>query len=121
MLSQRMPDLAALEVLVAVARTGSLNLAARELGRTQQAVSARIASMETQTGVVLVVRTPRGSSMTPAGAMVAEWAGRLLEAAGELDAGLATLRHDRRVHVRIAASLTVAEQLLPGWLVTFNS
>ncbi|MDT4901393.1 MAG: hypothetical protein QOJ78_2323, partial [Pseudonocardiales bacterium] len=84
MLSARMPELSALEVLVTVARTGSLNVAARELGRTQQAVSARIASMEAQTGVVLVTRTPRGSVLTPAGVVVADWAARLLDTAGEL-------------------------------------
>ncbi|MDT4928111.1 MAG: hypothetical protein QOF92_978 [Pseudonocardiales bacterium] len=121
MLSARMPELSALEVLVTVARTGSLNVAARELGRTQQAVSARIASMEAQTGVVLVTRTPRGSVLTPVGVVVADWAARLLDTAGELDAGLAALRHKRRVKVTVAASLTVAERLLPGWLVTLRS
>ncbi|MGI8880368.1 MAG: LysR family transcriptional regulator [Jatrophihabitans sp.] len=116
-----MPDLSALEVLVAVAHAGSLNAAAAELGRTQQAVSARIASIESQTGVSLVFRSPRGSSLTPAGVVVAEWAARLLDGAAELDAGLASLRHDRRVRLRVAASLTIAEQLLPGWLVSFST
>ena len=40
-LSDHVPDLAALEMLLAVARTGSLNAASRQLGITQQAVSAR--------------------------------------------------------------------------------
>ena len=54
-----MPELAALEVLLTVARTGSLNAAAAELGVTQQAVSARVSALEAQTGVSLVVRGPR--------------------------------------------------------------
>lgn len=116
-----MPDLTALEVLVAVARTGSLNTAARELGRSQQAVSARITSLETLTGVTVLARTPRGSSLTPAGVVVAEWAGRLLDQAEEVDAGLATLRHDRQARLRVAASLTIAERLLPGWLVALSA
>lgn len=116
-----MPELSALEVLVAVAHAGSLNAAAANLGRTQQAVSARIASIEAQTGVSLVSRSPRGSSLTAAGVVVAEWAARLLDGAAELDAGLASLRHDRRVRLRVAASLTIAEQLLPGWLVSFST
>ncbi len=116
-----MPELSALEVLVVVARTGSLNAAATELGRTQQAVSSRIVAIEAQTGVSLVVRSPRGSALTPAGVVVAEWATRVLDGAAEFDAGLAALRHDRRDRLRVAASLTIAERLLPGWLVSFNA
>ncbi|MHA3705173.1 LysR family transcriptional regulator [Jatrophihabitans sp. YIM 134969] len=113
-----MPDLGALEVLVAVARTGSLNAAAGELGRTQQAVSARVASLEAQTGVTVLDRSPRGSTLTPAGVVVAEWAARLLDQAAEVDAAIAALRQDRDSRLRVAASLTVAERLLPGWLVS---
>jgi molybdate transport repressor ModE-like protein len=120
-LSARVPDLAALEVLLAVARTGSLNAAAREVGVTQQAVSARISSAETQAGVTLVSRTSRGSTLTPEGAVVAEWAARLLAVAGELDTGLAAFRHDRQTRLRVSASLTIAEHLLPGWLVSLQA
>lgn len=121
MLGPHVPDLGALEVLAAVARTGSLNAAARELGRTQQAVSARVASMEAQTGVALVRRSPQGSRLTADGVVVAEWAARLLDAAAEFEAGLTALRRDRRARLRVAASLTVAERLLPGWLVRFRA
>jgi DNA-binding transcriptional LysR family regulator len=116
-LSPHLPDLAALQVLLAVADTGSLNAAAAELGVSQQAVSARIRSMEAQVGVALLSRTPRGSTLTPQGVIVAEWAARLLEAAREVDAGIAALRAGRRSRLRVSASLTIAEQLLPGWLV----
>jgi DNA-binding transcriptional LysR family regulator len=120
-LSPRMPELGALEVLLAVAHTGSLNAAAREVGVTQQAVSARMSSIEAQTGVQLLTRTKHGSTLTPAGVMVAQWSARLLDVAGELDAGLAALRHDLRMHVRVSSSLTIAEQLLPGWLVSLQA
>ncbi len=121
MLSAHLPDLAALEVLLAVARTGSLNSTAAEVGVSQQAVSARIRSIEAQTGVVLVTRTPRGSTLTPSGVVVAEWAARLLELGAEMDAGLAMLRRDGLGRLRVSASLTIAEQLLPGWLVAMNA
>jgi len=39
-LSAHVPDLSALELLLAVARAGSLNSAARELGVSQQAASS---------------------------------------------------------------------------------
>ena len=116
-LSQHVPDLAALEVLLAVAQTGSLNSAARQAGVSQQAVSARIAAMEAQTGVALVHRTPRGSSLTAEGTVIAEWAARLLDAA----AGIAALRAGRRSRLRVSASSTIAEQLLPAWLASFRA
>jgi DNA-binding transcriptional LysR family regulator len=116
-----MPELTALEALVAVARTGSLNTAADELGRTQQAVSSRIAALEAQTGVALVRRTTRGSTLTPAGVVVVEWAATLLDQAARLDAGLATLRHDRQVKLQVAASQTIAERLLPRWLLELDT
>ena len=105
-------------MLLAIARTGSLSQAAREVGVSQQAISSRIRALEAQTGVPLVSRTAYGSTLTPAGVVVAGWADRLVDVARELDAGLAALRDDRRARLRISASLTIAEQLLPGWLVS---
>jgi DNA-binding transcriptional LysR family regulator len=116
-----MPELSALQVFLAVAAAGSLNAAAVELGVSQQAVSARIAALERQTGVALVSRTPRGSSLTPDGVVVSEWASRVLGVAGEMDEGLAALHREARRTLRIAASLTVAEYLLPAWLVALRS
>jgi DNA-binding transcriptional LysR family regulator len=120
-LSARMPHLAEFEVLVAIAETGSLGAAARALGLTQQAASARLASMEAQTGVKLAVRTPRGSQLTAAGVVVAEWAHQLLDVATHVDAGLASLRSEARSRIAISASQTVAEQLLPRWLVSLQA
>ena len=120
-LSAHVPDLSALEVLLGVAGSGSLNAAARQAGVSQQAVSARIRAMEAQTGVTLVHRTPRGSTLTADGAVIAEWAARLLDVAAGLDAGIAALRQDRRARLRVSASSTIAEQLLPGWLASFRA
>ncbi len=120
-LSGHVPELSAIEVLLAVAHAGSFNAAAAEVGVSQQAISARIRSIEAQTGVPLVRRGPRGSELTDDGIVVAEWAARLLDVAAEFDAGLASLRQVRRQRLRVSASLTVAEQLLPGWLVAFRT
>src|ERR1700756_2816225 len=115
-LSSRMPELSALEVFLEVAKTASLGAAGRELGLTQQAVSARLTSIEAQTGVRLAVRTVRGTQLTPAGVVAAQWANRLLDVAQEVDAGLGSLRSESRSKLKVAASLTVAEQLMPLWL-----
>ena len=120
-LSARMPELASFEVFLTIAETGSLGRAARELGMTQQAVSRRLAYMEAQIGVTLAVRTTRGSELTPAGLIVAEWASRLLEVANEIDAGLGSLRKEGRERIKVAASQTIAEQLMPHWLLSLQA
>jgi molybdate transport repressor ModE-like protein len=116
-----MPDLPSLEILLAVARTGSLSAAAREAGLTQQAVSARMRALEARTGVSLATRTTRGAELTATGAVVAQWADRLLRLAEEVDTGLAALRDDSRSTLRVSASLTIAEHLLPSWLVSLRA
>src|SRR5919197_3751731 len=120
-LGSHVPELSALDVLLTVAQAGSLNAAATQLGVSQQAVSARISAIEAQTGVRLFTRSRTGSSLTPEGTVVAQWASRVLDAAHELDVGLAALRAEQRGRLRVSASLTVAEHLLPGWLVSFHA
>ncbi|GGS72350.1 LysR family transcriptional regulator [Streptomyces cinerochromogenes] len=120
-LAHRVPDLAALELLLAVARLGSLGAAAREVGITQPAASSRIRSMERQLGVALVDRSPRGSRLTDAGALVTDWARRVVEAAAAFDAGARALRDQRDSRLRVAASMTIAEYLLPGWLLALHA
>ncbi|NBM17523.1 LysR family transcriptional regulator [Streptomyces sp. GC420] len=120
-LSHRVPDLAALQLMLAVARLGSMGRAARELGITQPAASSRIRSMERQLGVALVDRSPRGSRLTDAGVLVTDWARRIVEASEAFDAGAQALRGRRDSRLRIAASMTIAEYLLPGWLIALRA
>jgi molybdate transport repressor ModE-like protein len=69
-----------LRVLLAVARTGGVLAAADELGISPSAVSQQLTKLEDETWHALVVRTPRGSVLTPAGLAVAE-AGEEIERA----------------------------------------
>ncbi|MEU5147034.1 MULTISPECIES: LysR family transcriptional regulator [Streptomyces] len=119
-LAHRVPDLGALELLLAVARVGSLSGAARRLGITQPAASSRIRAMETRLGVALVDRSPRGSTLTAEGALVTDWARRVVEAAEAFDAGAQALRGRRDSRLRVAASMTIAEYLMPGWLIALR-
>ncbi|MGW2825110.1 LysR family transcriptional regulator [Streptomyces sp. NPDC001443] len=120
-IAHRVPDLGALELLLAVARLGSLGAAARELGITQPAASSRIRSMERRLGLALVDRSPRGSRLTGTGALVTDWARRVVEAAEAFDAGTQALRDRRDSRLRVAASMTIAEYLLPGWLLALRA
>ncbi|MFE6600608.1 LysR family transcriptional regulator [Streptomyces albidoflavus] len=119
-LAHRMPALGSLQLLLAVARLGSLGRAAEELGISQPAASGRVRAMERDLGLALVDRSPRGSRLTPAGALVTDWAGRVVEASAAFDAGVQALRDRRDARLRVAASLTIAEYLLPGWLIALR-
>lgn len=112
-----MPEIAALEMLAAVRDLGSLSAAAQRLGISQQAVSARMRALEAQTGFVLLVRSPRGTTLSEHGTLLAGWADQVLTAAERLDAGIASIRSDNLRHLRVIASQTIAEHLLPRWLV----
>lgn len=118
---ERVPDLAALALLLDVAATGSLTRAAVEHRVSQPTASARIAGMERLLGFPVLVRSSTGSSLTPQGALVADWARDVLASAAVLDAGVTSLRADRDARLRVAASMTVAEHLLPRWLVTLTA
>ncbi|GIG65259.1 LysR substrate-binding domain-containing protein [Phytomonospora endophytica] len=119
-LSPRVPDLPSLELLVGVARLGSIGRAAVAYGISQPSASHRVRTMERLVGVPLVTRSPRGSRLTPAGTLLVEWAGAVVDAARVLDAGIDALREQRDQRLRVAASLTIAEYLLPGWLVALR-
>ncbi|MFJ3970986.1 LysR family transcriptional regulator [Streptomyces parvus] len=60
-------DAEALRTFITVAETGQFQAAADELGISQQAVSKRIAALERHLGVMLLVRTSRGSRPSPDG------------------------------------------------------
>ena len=113
----RLPDLDALQLLVAVADTGSLGKAAARTGVSQPSASARMATLERRLGLRLLERTPSGSRLTGHGRVVTDWARRVLEQAEALMEGAEALRTHADERLTVAASLTVAEHLVPTWLI----
>jgi DNA-binding transcriptional LysR family regulator len=114
------PDLASLDLLLSVAELGSVGRAAAAHGVSQPSASARLARLERRVGVPLLVRTPRGSALTPAGEAVLAWARGVVESARALTDGVLTLRADRTARLHVTASLTVAEYLMPPWLLAMR-
>ncbi len=110
------PDLAALDLLVRVAESGSLGAAAREVGIAQPNASRAIARLERQLGVVLLARGPRGSRLTTEGGVVVEWAREALAGVDRVVVGARSLAAQRTPQLRVTASLTIAEYLAPEWL-----
>ena len=114
------PDLIALDLLDSIAELGSLGRAASRHRLSQPAVSMRMTQLERRLGVTLLQRGPAGARLTPAGERVVSLSRRVLSETQELMAGVDALVAEARSHLRVAASLTVAEYLLPSWLATLH-
>lgn len=109
------PQLASLDLFVSVVQLGSLSAAAHAHGIAQPSASARIRQLERQVGMELLTRGPNGSTPTDAGVLVAGWAQKVLDASAELQTAVTSLRAVD-TNLRVAASYTIAEHLLPRWL-----
>jgi DNA-binding transcriptional LysR family regulator len=111
------PDLAVLQLLVAVAEQGSLGAGARQVGMSQPSASRAVTRFERRHGIVLLERSTRGSALTPEGSLLVDWSRELLASASQVVVGIAALKNQRRTQLRVVSSLTVAEYLVPRWLV----
>ncbi|MDP5225964.1 MULTISPECIES: LysR family transcriptional regulator [Arthrobacter] len=110
-------DLRHFRLLDALARSGSIGEAARTLSLAQPNASRLLESMERSARFPLVVRSPRGSRLTDRGLVLAGLASEVLAAAAQLGHAVEALAEERGT-LRVCASLTVAEHLMPAWLAT---
>lgn len=109
-----MLDVTRLQVLVAVARHGSVTAAARALNYAQPSVSHHLARLEAETGTKLVQRAGRGIRLTDAGRLLAD---RATEVIGRLDAAeneLAVFAGLRAGRLRLAAFPSALSTLVPA-------
>lgn len=111
-----LPNLSALALFVAVVDEGGLGAGARRAGIHQPNASRMIAQLEAQAGTVLLERDPRGARPTSAGLLYAAQARELLEAAEQFSDWLRHSRDEDARELRVGASMTIAEHLMPAWL-----
>ncbi|WP_399896247.1 LysR family transcriptional regulator [Streptomyces sp. BBFR51] len=111
-----LPDVEALRLLVLVGELGSLGKAAAELGIAQPSASKRVATLERRLGLALIERTRRGSTLTTDGQAVAGRSQRVLDELAALMADVEAQRGRLNGTLRVAASMTVAEYLVPPWI-----
>lgn len=113
-------DLQSLRIVRAIAETGTITAAARQLGFSQPAISQHLQRAESRLGVALVARSGRGIRLTEAGQLLARHAltvsSALDAAAGEL-AELAGLRTGT---VRVGGFPTSSSTLIPQLLRTMT-
>jgi DNA-binding transcriptional LysR family regulator len=115
----RTADIAELRAFCAAADLGSLGRAARLLNVSQPGLSKRLRTLEALAGARLLERSPRGVALTPAGTRLYVEARKLLTQAEAVESLMAGLAGEEQP-VRVAASHTIAEFVLPRPLVEFE-
>jgi DNA-binding transcriptional LysR family regulator len=102
-----------LRVFAAVAAERSFSRAARKLRRTQPAVSQAIRRLEDAVGQRLIDRASRDGTLTDAGELLLDYAGRLLRLADEAAGAVIDLRDVRKGRVLIGANEGGVHAVLP--------
>jgi DNA-binding transcriptional LysR family regulator len=108
-----------LAAFAAAVETGSVQGASEALDLTQSATTKRIQALERRLGVSLLVRGRHGVRPTDEGMALYPEARRGLDALALAEQAVAGRRAARPL--RIAASHTVGEALLPTWLTAFRA
>jgi DNA-binding transcriptional LysR family regulator len=115
-----MDDLRLLKVLREVALRGSFSAAAEALSYSQPAVSQQIARLETQTGVKLLDRQPKGIKLTPAGEALVRHTERILAQLAAAQAELSEIASSARGRLRIGSFATAAGTIVPAAVSAFR-
>jgi DNA-binding transcriptional LysR family regulator len=116
-----MLNVARLKVLKEVAYRGSLSSAAEALSYTQSAVSQQIAALESETGMTLLERHPRGVSLTAAGQTLVGHAEGILARLDTAEAALSAIAGLRGGRLRMASFPTAGSTLMPVAIANFRA
>jgi DNA-binding transcriptional LysR family regulator len=115
-----MLDVRRLHVLREVARHGSFSAAADSLSFTQPAISRQIATLEAETGTVLVERGARGVTLTPAGALLVEHAEVIIDRLALAQSQLEALEGLEGGRLRLGSVATANATLIPKAIRAFT-
>lgn len=107
-------ELSQLETFLAVAEERSFSRAATRLHRTQPAVSQVIRKLESSVGERLFDRAARDGTLTASGALLREYALRLMALRREANSALGELKSLQRGQLHLAANEYTCTYLLPA-------
>jgi len=105
----------------AIARYGSIRKAADSLHMASSALNRRILDLEEEIGTSLFERLPRGVRLTAAGEIYLNYVRRVLADTELVSSQIERLRGLVRGHVKVAATESVAGNLLPDAVATFRA
>lgn len=106
-------DWSLVRAYLAVAETGSLSAAARQLGASQPTVGRQVQALEDTVGTVLFHRRARGMALTEMGSVLLGPARAMRDAAGALALTAAGAANSMAGTVRVTASLFASHHILP--------
>jgi DNA-binding transcriptional LysR family regulator len=108
-----------LKIFKTVADTKSFSKAAELLFLSQPTVTLQIKKIENYLGITLFRRDKKGVILTEEGKILYEYASKILDDYNLLEEGLSNLKENLQRSLRIGASTTIGDFLLPDILPSF--
>ncbi len=115
-----MIDINRIETFLRAAETLNFSETAKQLHKSQPAVSHHIKTLEQEMGVVLFIRTNTGLQLTDAGRVLLPWARRLLHDMNNVQEMMSSLNNDVVGDLQIACSTTAGKYVLPQLAARFR-
>lgn len=110
-----------LHLLLTLAQTGSLRASAEALHVTQPALTKSLKQLEEEFGAALVVRTPKGVRLAPAGELLAARAATIVRELDRAREEVAWHMQNTQAAVTVGVSPAAALMLAPAALARFRS
>jgi DNA-binding transcriptional LysR family regulator len=109
-----------LRILIAIANYRSFSEAALQLQMSQSSVSNAIATLETELGVILLVRGRQGASLTPVGEQVLAYAKQMMQLQEEIYRTVNLAKTLQGGQVRITSFRSITTHVLSGVIAQFR-
>ncbi|MAB98181.1 MAG: LysR family transcriptional regulator [Pseudomonadaceae bacterium] len=113
-------DFVTLKIFIAIADERSLTKTAEREHLALAAVSKRVSDLESQLGITLLYRQPKGVELTPAGHALLHHARNVMDNIEQMNADLSEFSDGVKGHVRIHANTSAVIEFLPEDLSTFT-
>lgn len=110
-----------LHLLLTLARTGSLRASAQALNVTQPALTKALKQLEEEFGTALVLRSPKGVRLAPAGELLAARAATVVREIERAREEVAWFSRQERSTVAVGVSPAAALLLAPGAVARFQA
>jgi DNA-binding transcriptional LysR family regulator len=110
-----------LELFAYVAQLGSISKAAEHLLMSQPNVSQHMQDLEAEFGEQLLIRTPRGIALTPAGETLFQYAQQIFKLVAEARLVLTNISRLDNGNLSLTATPGAGLYLLPGWIERFRA
>lgn len=110
-----------LKAFVCLAKHENFTLAAKELNLTQSAVSHSMKALEQDLGCKLIDRLGKKALLTQAGEQLFLYSQKILDQMSQARVSIENLNHWGQPRLRVVASSTVCEYLLPGVLKSIKA